>query len=524
MATGPILIGIDIGSTNWKVVAYAENGTALGQYKRGAMVHEEAGGRATYDPEELWGFVLEGLRAVVEQLGPEAACRVAGLAVTSTGEAGVLLDREGQALYPAIAWYDLRTEPQGRFWREQVDPYRVYLVTGFPPQYIASINKLMWIREHEPDVFAQARRWLCLADYIAYRLCGEQAMDYSLACRTMAFDIRRRDWSEELLGLASLPEGLMPPAVPSGTPLGKVRPEVAKATGLPETAVVAAGGQDHWCGALASGVVEPGDLLDSAGTAEAVIVVLERPVFSRELFESGFSVGCHVVPGRYYILGAQQMAGGTIDWLRDTVGQPEEEAARRNGEGPAGVYRRLMSLAETAPPGSQGLLFLPHLRGAVTPPDGRSKGAWVGLRPYHRRSDLVRAGVEGLAHEFTHIVHRLTTLTQTSTRHAAAIGGGARNTFWLQLKADISGLTLHVAATEEATTLGAAVLGGIGAGVWKDAVEASACVRRFSHVIQPRPEMTEQYRRAHELYERLYLALSEIHAQLEGFVSGDGQG
>lgn len=521
MATGAIIIGIDIGTTNWKVVAYTEDGTLLAQYKSGAMVHEEPGGRATYEPEELWAFVLDGLRSVVSRLGPEASRRVVGMAVTSMGEAGVLLDAKEEALYPAIAWYDLRTEPQGLFWREQADPYRVYEVTGFPPQYIASINKLMWIREHEPDAFAKARRWLCLADYIAFRLSGEQAMDYSLACRTMAFDIRRRTWSQELLGLAGLEPSLMPPPVPSGTALGKVRREVAEATGLPDTVVVAAGGQDHWCGALAVGVVEPGDLLDSAGTAEAVLVVLEKPVFSKALFESGFSVGCHVVPDRYYVLGAQQMAGGTIDWLRQTLGQVEEEAARQAGEGPAGVYRRLMALAETAPPGSQGLLFLPHLRGAITPPDGLSKGAWVGLRPYHGRSDLIRAGVEGLAHEFTHIVHQLTTLTQTSTRHAAAIGGGARNQFWLQLKADISSLTLNVGAVEEATTLGAAVLGGVGAGLWKDAVEASEQVRHFSHVIRPRPEMTAAYRRTHELYQRLYPALAGVHAQMEGLLAGE---
>lgn len=515
MRARAVIVGIDIGTTNWKVVAYDESGQPLAGLRRPVMVHEEPGGRAHYDPEEVWGFVVGGLREVARQLGPDGARQVVGIAATSMGEAGVLVDEAGLPVYPAIAWFDPRTEPQGRFWREKVDPYRVYEVTGFPPQYIASINKVMWIREHEAARFARARRWLCMADYVAFRLSGEQAMDFSLACRTMAFDIRRRTWSGELLGLAGIDPALFPPAVPSGTALGRLRPEVAEVTGLPSSAVVAAGGQDHWCGALAAGIVAPGDVLDSVGTAEAIIVVLDRPVFSRELFESGFAVGCHVVPERYYAVGALQTAGGAVEWLRAAVGELEEEAARQAGEGAAGVYRRLMALAEQAPPGSRGLLFLPHLRGAVTPPDGLSKGAWVGLRPYHRRSELVRAVIEGLSHEFAYIVHRLAALTGTPTRRVAAIGGGARNDLWLQLKADIGGIPLEVSAIEEATTLGAALLGGVGAGIWKDPVEAARHVHRVSRTVMPRSEMTRRYRPYHELYQQLYPTLAALHARLE---------
>ncbi|MBE3597590.1 MAG: hypothetical protein IMX02_01870 [Limnochordaceae bacterium] len=193
----------------------------------------------------------------------------------------------------------------------------------------------------------------------------------------------------------------------------------------------------------------------------------------------------------------------------------EEKAAQNAGEGADGVYRRLMALAEQPLPGSHGLLFLPHLRGAVAPPDGLSRGAWVGLRPYHRRSDLVRAAVEGLAHEFAYIVHRLTSLTGAQARRAAAIGGGARNELWLQLKADIGNLALEVCAIEEATTLGAALLGGVGAGVWKDPAETARHISRASRTVLPRPEMTQRYRPYHELYRRLYPTLAGLHAQLE---------
>lgn len=513
---GRYLVGIDIGTTNWKVVAYDERGTERASFRRPAAVHEEAGGRAHYDPEELWAIVLQGVAEVVRQLGgPAEAARVAGLAVTSMGEAGVLVDRGGRALYPAIAWFDPRTEAQGRFWRERFDAYLVYEVTGFPPQYIASINKLMWLRDHEASRFERAARWLCMADYIAFRLCGEQAMDYSLACRTMAFDVRRLAWSHELLHAAGLDPALMPPAVPSGTALGRLRPEIAEQTGMPSSAVVAAGGHDHWCGALAAGVVGAGDVLDSTGTAEAVIMVLERPVFSRALFESGFAVGCHVVAGRYYVVGALQTAGATIEWLRSALGGPEEREAEAAGEGPQGVYARLMALAQSAPAGSRGLLFLPHLRGAVSPPDGLSKGAWVGLRPYHGRAELVRSAVEGLAHEFAYLVERLSTLTGERVGRAAAVGGGVRNELWMQLKADISGLALEVPGVDEATTLGAALLAGVGAGTYRDAVEAAGHAHRVSHTVRARPTLTACYAGHHAVYRDLYGALAAVHARLE---------
>lgn len=508
------MIGIDIGTTNWKMGAYDEDGRELARYRRPTLTHEEPGGRATYDPAEIWQAVEEGLAELVRQLGPGGARRVAGIAVTSMAEAGVLLDRAGEAVYPAIAWYDPRTEELGRFWREQVDPYRVYEITGFPPQYIASVNKIRWIRQHHPERFERAVRWLCMADYVAWRLSGQQAMDFSLASRTMMFDIRKRAWSRELLELAALDEALLPPAVPSGTPLGRIRPEVAETTGLPRGVMVSAGGHDHWCGALAAGVVAPGDALDSTGTAEAIIIVLERPVFSKELFQSGFAVGCHVVPDRYYAVGATQAAGATIEWVRAVLGEAEERAAREAGEGAAGVYRRLMALAAQAPPGSRGLLFLPHLRGAVSPPDALSRGAWAGLRSYHTRADLIRAVVEGLAHEFAYIVHRLSELTTTPVRRVAAVGGGVRNELWCQLKADISGLALEIPEVEEATTLGAAMLAGVGAGIYRDALDAARRVRRLSRTLAPHPESTQRYRPYHALYRELYPALAGLHARL----------
>lgn len=522
MASPAWLVGIDVGTTNWKVAAYDEDGRELAVYRQPAAVHAEPGGRAYYDPQEIWQAVCTGLARVVQELGgPSQARRVVGVAATSMGEAGVLLDGAGQPLYPAIAWFDPRTHEQLEFWKAHADPYRIYEITGFPLQYIPSLNKMMWLARHEPERFERARRWLCLADYVAFRLSGEQAMDPNLASRTMAFDIVRRQWSGELLERAGIDPALLPPVLGCGTRLGRLRPEVAGATGLPPTAAVAVGGQDHWCGALAAGVVRAGDVLDSTGTAEALILVVERPTLSRQAFDAGLASGCHTVEGLYYVLGGLQTAGGAIEWVREAIGQPEQEAARQAGEGAEGVYRRLMETASRAPCGSGGLLFLPHLRGCVNPPDALSKGAWVGLRPFHGRAEMLRSVVEGLAYEFAEAVERLAGLSDSAVRRVAAIGGGTRNELWLQLKADVSGLPLEVAAAQEATTLGAAVLAGVGAGVYRDAVEGAVRVHRVARTVEPRAEFTERYRPLREAYRALYPALAALHARLEA-LSGSG--
>lgn len=510
------MLGVDIGTTNWKVVAYTPDGVSRARWSCPARTKREPGGWAVYEPDEIWDAVCTGIREVIAQLAArgESADTIASVAVTSVGEAGLFVDGTGQALCPAIAWFDPRTREVNRFWTDQVGSQTVYEVTGFPPQYIASLNKMMWIKEAWPEVYAQAQTWLCIADYVAFRLCGEAVMDYSLASRTMAFDIRQRSWSQSLLSLAGIPNSLMPELASSGTRLGTVHGRAQEETGLSARTIVATGGHDHICGALAVGVCEPGQCLDSLGTAEAILLTLDRPVLSPELMESGFALGCHTAPDRYYLIAAMQSAGGTVEWLCESLGEIE---ARRAGGDRGKLYDFLMQEAAISPEGSEGLLFLPHLLGAVCPTDEAARGAWVGLQPQHRRAHLLRSAVEGLAHESFLNVSRMEHLSGMKGDAVVVIGGGTRNDLWMQAKADVAQRPLHVPLTDEATTLGAAILGGVAAGLHRDVRAALGAVQLRERVVMPNAEVAEVYAQAQE-------AFAKIHPGLIGVFEALAQG
>lgn len=503
------LLGVDVGTTNWKVIAYDHRGRPVSAHRCPCQIHHLEGGYAYYLAEEIWQKVASGLREVVSRLSDPAS--VDGVAVTSVGESGVLLDRFERPVYPAIAWFDPRTEPQAREWLRRFDVYDLYTTTGFAPQHIASVNKLAWIRENQPDAYARAERWLCIADYVAFCLSGEEVMDYSLASRTGLFDLRRRGWDSRLLAAAGIKPSLMPPLGPSGAVIGGVTAAAASVTGLREGTPVCTGGHDHVCGALAAGVTGQGSVLDSTGTAEAVLAVLDQPFTKRELCDAGLSIGSHVARGKYYLIGTLATSGAVVEWFKSELGQEEQRRCETAGDE---VYRLLMEQAASVGPGADGLFFLPHLRGTTIPVDPLSRAAFVGLTSAHTRAHLIRAAMEGVCHELQSLLARLETLAGVDIQCLIAIGGAVRNEFWLQLKADVTGREIVVPNVEEATTLGAALLAGLGVGVYADEKEAQSAMDRQVSLVSPRPELVEAYSRYHSLYERLYPALRLLSAEI----------
>ncbi|HEX2035348.1 MAG TPA: FGGY family carbohydrate kinase, partial [Chloroflexota bacterium] len=388
---GPLLAGLDLGTTSIKAGVYGPDGRSLAQASVATPVAHPRPGWATHEAEAIWQCAAAVLRQATAQLKAQGLDprRVAGVAVASMGEAGVLLDAQGRPCSEVIAWYDGRTQDQAAWLEREVGRERLLAVTGLPLQPIFGLCKLRWLKEHEPQAFGRAVRWLNLGDYVAFRLCGAQATDLSLASRTLALDLRRGAWSAELLGAAGVPLGLMAPLVPSGTLLGAVTATAGAETGLPAGCRVAAGGHDHDCGALAAGVTEPGDVLDSLGTAEAIFVPLERPIADLALGRRGYAQGVHVVPGRYYVHGGIYTCGASVAWLQGVVGRTADAE-----------LSALLAEAEAVPPGSLGAYFLPYLRLANPPHDDPlARGAFVGLTADTTRGALCRAVLEGLAYE-----------------------------------------------------------------------------------------------------------------------------
>jgi xylulokinase len=510
-ASNPVLIGLDMGSTNIKAVAYEPDGRTLAIASAPTVTHYPRPSWAYYEPEELWSSAVQVLGEVTNRLDDPR--RIAGIAVASVGEAGVTLDSSGEPTYQCIAWFDRRTIPQMEWLRQTIGEDALFATTGLALEPIFSLCKLLWLKDNKPDAFRRAVRWLNVADFIAYRLSGEAATDWSLASRTMMFDIRRLNWDAAILREAGIPTSLPAPAVASGTPIGAVSSEIAKMTGRPVGAVVAAGGQDHVCGALAAGVVTPGSVCDSMGTAEALFVALDQPSADPTLGRQGYTQGAHVAPGHYYIFGGLYTSGASIEWLRDLLGRDLP-------------LDQLLDEAARIPAGSIGSVFLPHLRlGNAPNPDPRSRGALVGLTTDTTRASVTRAILEGLAFEARNTLDPLLAYAGAQQPHdVRLIGGGARNDLLVRIKASVMNADMRVLDLDEATALGAAILGGIGAGVYTDIADALGTIKSSPKLITPTAVDVPVYEDYfQQVYRPLYAAVRDINHRLYALSTGDAR-
>ncbi|MBS1250989.1 MAG: Xylulose kinase [Anaerolineales bacterium] len=494
----PLLVGVDVGTTNIKAIVFDPTGQTVARASVPTPTHYPRPARAYYRPEELWQSTALALRQATGQLD-DAGC-VTGIAVASMAETAIPLDAGGRPTYDAIAWFDRRTQPQTEWLDQTIGRDRLFAISGLGLHPIFGLCKLLWLKENEPDAFRRTAHWLNVADYIAYRLSGVPATDYSLASRILALDLRELQWDEDLLREVGVPADLFARLKSSGTPLGPVRPAASEMTGLPTGTQVAVGGHDHVCGALAAGVTEPGTMLNSMGTAEAIFLPLERPLTDPEVGRQGYTQGVHVFPGHYYVFGGLYTSGASVDWFRDVMGSELG-------------YDTLVAEAEEAPPGSLGAFFLPHLRLANPPyDDPKARGAFIGLSTDIKRGALFRSLLEGLAFESRNSLESLLSHAGVSLRNVYAIGGGTRNELLMRIKATVLNYTITVAGVEEATALGAAILGGVGAGVYDDIPFAVNQLRYTQADIEPAADQVAAYGAYfREVYQPLYPTLRSLH-------------
>ncbi len=506
------LIGMDLGTTNIKGLLFTREGAIIAARSCATPTRYRGTDSADYDPDDLWQTV-QGLLAELVTACPHPEA-IAGLAFASFGEGAVALDGAGKPLAPAIAWFDGRVHNVLEEFRQTVDEREVYRITGMALSHIAGLGKLLWEKRHRPEVFQRTRLWLNVPNYLAYRLTGEIRLDHSLACRTMLFDVHRRTWSERMCELAGVPLAILPPVAASGTPIGVVRPKVASALGLPPRVVVALGGHDHLCGAFSAGVRRRGEILNSSGTGDSLVVPLDATQIDDRFFQAGVSCGCHVVSGLTYGLGGVRGSGRMIDWLRENF---YAEAGPGATTDPG--YGALIARAARAPVGSHGLLVAPHFQGAHIPyQDPAAKGAILGLRSSHTLDDITRALFEGLSFQLRLAVETYATLTGDSFPVVTCIGGGSQNAFWVQMKADVLERRIRVSTLRENAAHGAALLAGLGAALYKDPEEACAVASAPMREYTPNPAHVSIYRHIFEhVYRGLHPALVDINRKLESF-------
>ncbi len=505
------LMGVDLGSTSLKAIIYDLDGNAVASGSRpterfSPPEHPEW---VEWKPEQIWGGSAAAIQDAIAQI--DSPKDIKGVAVTGMGMDGLPLDEEGNWLYPFISWLCPRTIPQQEWWKKNIGEEKVFSIGGNVLWGFSTALRLLWMREHHPDIMKRTHKWVLIEDFVNYMLCGKLATDYSMASCTLLFDQRTRDWSDELLQAAEIDRRLMCDAFPSGTLLGEVHDAAAKATGLAPGTPVALGGHDYLCGALPVGAFNPGAVLDITGTWEVVMTTLTEPVLTPEIQRAGMTVECHVARDMHAAWGGG-VASDMLEWYRKEYGQPAAAKARELG---GSDWDYLMAEAAAAPIGSHGAFFLPHMSGSGCPVvDPESKGAFIGLGNQVTRGDMLRAVIEGLDYQFLETVNAMESGLGITMDRFIAVGGSTRNAFWMQNKADVVGRPIEIPAVEEATPLGAAILAGIGVGLYAN--EQKACERTYKpgEILEPNPKRNAEYQKHFEVFRQIYPALKDLHHQI----------
>lgn len=489
------MIGIDIGTTHSKVGLFSADGTALAIASRKTITHSSEAGYSYYDPEEMWGMIASALKEVMEQAAVDVG-DIASIGIASMAESGLLVDRESGAPRSVfMPWFDTVSAPQAERIGKAGDAYEMFRKTGLRNSFKLGLAKLLWVRDQNPDALEGAV-WLSASGYIAYRLTGKLAFDYSLAARTFAFRIDEKRWDDEWIRYFGLDPAVFPEALPGGAPVGGTLAELAASTGLRGGIPVGIAGHDHVAAALAVGAITPGIVYDSMGTAETLVGTLPERALGEKEFASGLSFGCHIAPGRHFWMGGNSSSGGSVEWLRGLLA--DESLS----------YEKLLALLDGVKPGPTGILYFPYLTGSGAPtPDSKVKAAFIGLSKEHGKGDMIKAVLEGTAYQLESIRRVAEGIAGRAIETLVVVGGGTRNRHWLHAKADVLACGLELPPIPEATLLGAALAAAVGSGAFASAEEAVASVAKPDVArIAPQPEAHTAYRR---LYEGGYLALQQ---------------
>lgn len=480
-----MLLGIDIGTTHTKVGAYAKDGRLLAHCQAPTPLITGADGLSYFDLIGIW----ETASALLRQATQEADVVVEGVAVASMGEAGATLDANGEPTYPAIPWYDARATAQMLALSREFSAERFYAITGLYPNPIHTIAKWRWLQEHEPTAWKKTRLWLSMADYLGFRLTSRAVTEKSLAARTMAYDVTKQAWSQELLVLADVDSRLLPPLVDAGVLLGEVTREAAALTRLPLGTPVFTGGHDHICAAFACGAFTPEVALDSLGTAEGLTLGLPGSINPAQA--AGLGVGPHVAPGHSYLLGGVYSSGGALEWVKRLLGLTS--------------FTALSALAATVSPGDSPL-FIAQFRGAAPPiNDPQASGAFLDVTPEHRPEHVARAVYEGVAFEVRASLEAFEQVAASPISVVRMVGGGVSDPLWPQIRAAVLQRPLEIARYPDMVTLGAALLAGLGAGIYHSPQQAVAATYQPRQHFIPDPDWLKRYA---PLYHR-YLAATQ---------------
>lgn len=495
------LLAVDMGSSSCKAIAFSNDGRPLVQrtcsYPPAQSPHPTW---AEMPAENFWQALLSVSQAISAELRRDP---IEVLALSSHGETFVPVDAQQQTLAPAILNFDNRAVAEAKWLAEALGPRRVFEITGLAVHPMYPAAKMLWLRHHQRDVFSSAARFLAVPSYLLTRLGLPAFIDYSLASRYLAFDIRKRDWSEEILSACQLSPEQLPQPVPAGAVAGRLSASVAGKLGLKTGTAVVVGGHDQPCGALGCGVINAGRVSASLGTYECLVAASETPALTDRAFAANLNSYCHVVPDRYVTL-AYFPSGIMFDWFLHLVYSQADLAS------PTSVHELCARLEADAPQEPSGLCITPHLLGTGNPdfnPD--ATGVIAGIRPRTSRTDLYKGILEGIACEFANMAELLQEAAG-AYKDVYISGGGARSPLGLKLRAALAGRDLHLMRYPEAVSMGTAILAGVAVGKYGSFAEAVTQVVRVDETICPDADVAERYKAQMAQYRILYSSLAPL--------------
>jgi xylulokinase len=501
-------MGIDVGTTGTRAVIVRPDGhvvgAATGDHQPMRMPNP---GWAEQDPADWWEATIQAVRAALE------AASLTGEDIAAIGLSGqmhgvVLLDKAHAVLRPSLIWCDQRSQAQCDWITSQVGSERLIQLVSNPALTGFSAPKIIWVRDHEPEIFERAANFLLPKDYVRFRLTGEFATDVSDASGTLLFDVTNRRWSQEMLGMLDLDARLLPRAFESPEITGQITRETAVITGLKAGTPVVGGGGDQASSAVGNGIVLPGLTSATLGTSGVIFTHTELP----KLDPLGrIHTFCHAVPGKWHVMGVTQGAGLSLRWFREQFGASEAWLARQTGVDP---YELIIEQAAKIPPGSQGLLWLPYLMGERTPHlDAHARGMWFGLTAAHTRGHMIRSILEGVAFSLRDSLEIFKEL-EIPVEQIRASGGGSRSFLWRQIQADIYGKELVTLRTSEGSAFGAALLAGVGAGIYDTVEESAHAAIQIRESMTPHAANSRLYNQQYQIYRTLYPTVRELAHQL----------
>lgn len=505
------LLGIDVGTTGAKAVLIDERGEVLAAHTAEYPLTVPRPGWTEQDPESWWQASTASIAAVL-RAGRVEPDEVAGVGLTGQMHGLVVLDGGGSVLRPAILWNDQRTGAEAAWITAHVGHERVLELISNPVLTGFTAPKLIWLRCHEPEVYAQIRHILLPKDFLRYRLTGELCTEVSDASGTALFNVRDRHWSHAMLDALEIAAEWLPRCVESPDITGQVTMRAAQATGLRPGIPVVGGAGDQAAQAVGTGIVVQGLVSATIGTSGVVFAYLDAPLVDPQFRTHTF---CHAVPKSWHVMGVMLSAGGSLRWLRDALGVADWS---REGRDP---YEIMTSEASTVAAGCEGLFFLPYLTGERTPyPDPQARGAFVGLTLRHGRPHLVRAVMEGVAYglrDSLEIIRKI----GIDIQEVRVSGGGARSALWRQILADVLATPVSAVNVTEGAAYGAALLAGAGVGVFPNVVAASRTATRVTWTATPDPGRQEVYEQGYAIYRGLYPSLRGAFADDAAFVEKD---